>query len=58
MISHVFIGITDFQRALAFYTPLMDSLDLSLKFCDTEKPWAGLGGTPCDTAAVGHRPCL
>lgn len=41
MISHVFIGITDFQRALGFYTPLMQSLDLNLKFCDAEKPWAG-----------------
>lgn len=41
MISHVFIGITDFERALAFYTPLMAALGLERKFADPAKPWAG-----------------
>ena len=41
MISHVFIGITDFERALAFYAPLMDGLDLRRKFADPKKQWAG-----------------
>lgn len=41
MISHVFIGITAFERALAFYTPLMAALDLQLKFSDRAKGWAG-----------------
>lgn len=41
MISHVYIGITDFPRALAFYTPVLDSLGLVLKFSDPYKPWAG-----------------
>ena len=40
MLSHVFIGITDFDRALAFYQPIMDSLQLRMKFCDPGKPWA------------------
>lgn len=40
MISHVFVGITDFQRAFRFYSAVMETLDLQLKFCDTEKPWA------------------
>ena len=40
MLSHVFIGITDFDRALAFYQPIMDALKLQMKFCDPGKPWA------------------
>lgn len=40
MLSHVFIGITDFDRALAFYQPIMDALKLQMKFCDPDKPWA------------------
>jgi catechol 2,3-dioxygenase-like lactoylglutathione lyase family enzyme len=56
MISHVFIGITDFQRALAFYTPVLQSLDLSLKFCDAEKPWAGWVArhAPRPLLVIGH----
>jgi catechol 2,3-dioxygenase-like lactoylglutathione lyase family enzyme len=41
VISHVFIGITDFDRALPFYSALMESLGLQRKFADAEKPWAG-----------------
>ncbi|SFA91202.1 Catechol 2,3-dioxygenase [Collimonas sp. OK607] len=40
MISHVFVGITDFQRAFRFYSAVMETLDLQLKFCDADKPWA------------------
>ena len=36
MLSHVFVGITDFERAFGFYAPLLDSLDLKLKFRDEE----------------------
>ena len=41
MLSHVFLGITDFDRAFDFYAPLMASLGLRLKFSDSGKPWAG-----------------
>ncbi len=41
MFSHVFIGVNDFERALDFYAPLMEALDLQLKFCERERPWAG-----------------
>ena len=41
MISHVFIGITGYQRALVFYSALMDSLEMSPKFADADKGWAG-----------------
>ena len=32
MFSHVFVSVTDFERALAFYTPLMQALGLELRF--------------------------
>ena len=41
MFSHIFIGVSDFERALAFYSPLMDSLGIALRFCERDKPWAG-----------------
>ncbi len=41
MISHVFIGVTDFARAVDFYAALMAQLGLTLKFSDPAKPWAG-----------------
>jgi lactoylglutathione lyase len=41
MFSHVFIGVADFERALAFYTPLMAALGLEARFCDRTHPWAG-----------------
>lgn len=40
MLSHVYIGITDFERAWSFYAPLMDTLGLQVRFCDPAKPWA------------------
>lgn len=41
MISHVNIGITDFERAYAFYSAVLGELGLVLKFSDPEVPWAG-----------------
>jgi catechol 2,3-dioxygenase-like lactoylglutathione lyase family enzyme len=41
MFSHVFIGVSDFDRALAFYDPLMARLGHPLKFIERERPWAG-----------------
>ena len=41
MLSHVFVGITDFERAFGFYAPLLDSLGLKLKFRDEQTGWAG-----------------
>ncbi|MGH8780517.1 VOC family protein [Paraburkholderia sp.] len=41
MISHVFVGVTDFDRAYRFYSPLMQALQLTQKFCDRETQWAG-----------------
>lgn len=41
MFSHVFLGVTDFERALAFYQPLMACLEVPRRFCDPDRPWAG-----------------
>jgi catechol 2,3-dioxygenase-like lactoylglutathione lyase family enzyme len=41
MFSHIFIGITDFDRAFKFYSPIMAELNLRLKFRDESRPWAG-----------------
>lgn len=48
MFSHVFVSVSDFERALRFYSPIMDSLGLALRFCERDRPWAGwhsAGGT-------------
>jgi catechol 2,3-dioxygenase-like lactoylglutathione lyase family enzyme len=41
MISHVFVGVTEFDRAFKFYLAVMKDLRLKLKFCERDKPWAG-----------------
>ncbi len=41
MFSHIFTSVTDFDRALTFYTAVMDSLGLEQRFCDRQRPWAG-----------------
>lgn len=41
MFSHIFVGVADFERALAFYRPVMAALGISERFCDRGRPWAG-----------------
>lgn len=41
MISHAYLGVDDFEHALVFYSRIMETLGLTLKFCDRTKPWAG-----------------
>ncbi|MBA2676022.1 VOC family protein [Ramlibacter sp.] len=50
MFSHVFISVTDFERAFAFHAAVMRALGLDLRFHAPEKPWAGWHG------AGGARP--
>jgi catechol 2,3-dioxygenase-like lactoylglutathione lyase family enzyme len=40
VLSHVHIGVTDFPRAFAFYSGVMNTLGLPLKFSEPEKQWA------------------
>lgn len=46
MFSHIFIGTDDFERALAFYTPLMNALGIQARFVDASRPWAGWQSQP------------
>ncbi|CAL96324.1 VOC family protein [Azoarcus olearius] len=46
MFSHVFVGVSDFDRALAFYNPLMAALGQPARFCDRARPWAGWQSAP------------
>jgi len=52
MFSHVFLGVSDFDRAHGFYTALMDCLRIGKRFCEPDKPWAGWHN------ADGTRPLL
>lgn len=54
MFSHIFIGVTDFDRALAFYSALADCLGIQARFCDRARPWAGWQ----DPHGPGGRPLL
>lgn len=46
MFSHIFIGVKDFDRALAFYRALMPVLGVKERFCERERPWAGWQSHP------------
>lgn len=54
MFSHVMLGVSDFERALAFYRQVLPALGLTERFCERvgERggPWAGWqpagGGRP------------
>lgn len=52
MFSHIFIGASDFDRALRFYSALADVLSIQPRFVERERPWAGWQSTP------GPRPLL
>jgi catechol 2,3-dioxygenase-like lactoylglutathione lyase family enzyme len=41
VLSHIVVSVSDFERALGFYSALMDSLGVALRFCERDKPWAG-----------------
>ncbi len=40
MFSHIFVGICDFERALAFYRAVLPPLGLMERFCEASRPWA------------------
>jgi hypothetical protein len=41
MFSHVHVGITNFERAYAFYSVVMNEPGFELKFYGPEELWAG-----------------
>ncbi|MYN44853.1 VOC family protein [Pseudoduganella sp. FT93W] len=50
MLSHIYIGINDFERSFDFYAAVMAALATRLRFTDAGKPWAAWqpaeGGRP------------
>ena len=46
MFSHICVGISDFERALAFYQPVMAALGATPRFCEPQRPWAGWQSAP------------
>jgi len=44
--SHVMVGVTDFDRAMAFYKPVLDALGVQFRFQEPERPWAGWESSP------------
>lgn len=45
MFSHIFVSVSDFERALHFHSAVMACLGHEQRFCDLEKPWAGWHST-------------
>ena len=41
MLSHVYVGVADFDRAFAFYELVLGELGLVLRFRDDDEMWAG-----------------
>ncbi len=41
MFSHIFVSVSDFERALAFYNQVLSQLHIEQRFCEPDKPWAG-----------------
>jgi lactoylglutathione lyase len=40
------VGVTDFDRAMAFYKPVFDALGVQFRFQEPERPWAGWESSP------------
>jgi lactoylglutathione lyase len=44
--SHIFLGVKDFERAFAFYEPVMEAIGAPLRFVEADRPWAGWQSEP------------
>lgn len=41
MFSHIFVSVTDFERAFCFYEAVMPALGNELRWNEPSRPWAG-----------------
>jgi catechol 2,3-dioxygenase-like lactoylglutathione lyase family enzyme len=41
LLSHVFVGCSDFDRSYRFYSAVLPVIGLVEKFCEPDVPWAG-----------------
>lgn len=46
MFSHIMVGAADFDRAMAFYTPVLNALGVKFRFMEPGRPWAGWQSSP------------
>lgn len=46
MFSHVMVVVSDFDRALGFYKPVLNALGIQFRFQEDERPWAGWQSSP------------
>lgn len=46
MFSHIMVGVSDFDRAMAFYRPVMAALGVQFRFVEADRPWAGWQSAP------------
>ncbi|HTS22489.1 MAG TPA: VOC family protein [Casimicrobiaceae bacterium] len=46
MFSDIFVGVRDFDRALAFYRALLSVIGIEERFCERDRPWAGWQSSP------------
>ena len=46
MFSHIIVGVTDFERALKFYMPIINKKHIKNRFIELEKSWAGWQSSP------------
>ena len=46
MFSHVMVGVANFDRAMAFYKPVLEALGVQFRFQEPERPWAGWASSP------------
>jgi lactoylglutathione lyase len=46
MFSHIMVGVSDFNRAMAFYTPVLQALGVQFRFLEEDRPWAGWQSSP------------
>ena len=56
MLSHVHIGVRDFDEALQLYSAVLAELGWTLKFVEHERPWAGWkpGDLDRPLLVIGH----
>jgi lactoylglutathione lyase len=55
MLSHVYVGINNFEPALTFYSALMEVLGARQRFVDITRPWAAWqpAGAPRPLFVIG-----
>lgn len=46
MFSHIMVGVSDFDRAMGFYQPVLGALGVEFRFSEPGRPWAGWQSAP------------